>query len=72
MFPHPNTVAEVRTMQNRDLLRKASQERLAKEAMGHVPTPSWIDSGRAVVSRMLVWISSIAVSSLSTGRLARA
>jgi hypothetical protein len=72
MFPHPNTVFEVRTLQNRDLLRKASQERLAKEATRHAPFPSWIDIGSASVSRMLTSISAITATSLSSRRLARA
>ena len=72
MFPDPNTVFEVRTLQNRDLLRKASQERLAKEATRHAPSPSWIDIGSASVSRMLTSISAITATSLSSRRLARA
>jgi hypothetical protein len=72
MFPHPNTVADVRTMQNQDLLRNAARERLAKEATRNDPISSWMDSGRASMSRMLVWIASLAVSFLSTRRLANA
>ena len=36
MFSHPNTVAEVRTLQNRDLLRNAARERLASAVADEV------------------------------------
>jgi hypothetical protein len=72
MFPHPNTVSEVRTLQNRDLLAAAARERLAKEARRNAPTPSWIHGGRASVSRMLAWMSAMAAMSLSTRQLANA
>jgi hypothetical protein len=72
MFPHPNTVADVRTMQNGDLLRIAARERLAKEATRHTSSPSWIDIGAASVSRMRAWISATAATSQSPRRLARA
>lgn len=72
MFPHPNTVIEVRTLQNRDLLTKAAQERLAREAPRHAPSPSWMDSGHSAVVRMLASISAMAATSLSLRRLARA
>jgi hypothetical protein len=72
MFPHPNTVFEVRTLQNRDLLRTAARERLAKEATRPHPAPSWMDSGRASVSRLLAAMSAITATSLSIRPLARA
>jgi hypothetical protein len=72
MFPHPNTVSEVRMMQNRDLLAVAARERLAKEATRNVLTPSRSGSGRGSVSRMLAGMSAMAAMSLSTRRLAKA
>jgi hypothetical protein len=72
MFPHPNTVSEVRMMQHRDLLVVAARERLAKEATRKVLPPSGSGSGRASVSRMLVGMCAMAATSLSTRRLAKA
>jgi hypothetical protein len=59
MFPHPNTVADVRTLQNRDLLRNA-------------PSPSWIEMGSASMCRLLAAMSASAATSLFTRPLARA
>jgi hypothetical protein len=72
MFPHPNTVSEVRMMQNRDLLAVAARERLANEAMRNVLTASGSGSGCASVSRMLTGTCAMAATSLSTRRLAKA
>jgi hypothetical protein len=72
MFPHPNTVADVRTLQNQDLLRNAARERLAKEATRHAPSPSWIEMGSASMCRLLVAMSASAATSLFTRPLARA
>jgi hypothetical protein len=72
MFPHPNAVSEVRILQNRDLLAVADRERLAKEATRNVLAPSWIDGGRASVSRVLVGMSAMAATCISTRRLAKA
>jgi hypothetical protein len=72
MFPHLNTVSEVRMMQNRDLLVVAARERLANEATRNVLTPSRSGSGRTSVSRMLTGMSAMAATPLSTRRLAKA
>ena len=72
MFPHPNTVFEVRTLQNRDMLAVAARERLAREATRNAPAPSWIDRGRKVVSHILALIAATIAMSPSTRRPASA
>jgi hypothetical protein len=44
MFPHPATVFEVRTLQNRDLLAEGALESLASEATRICPSPI-VDQG---------------------------
>ena len=72
MFPHPDAVCEVRTLQYRDSLAEASQERLANEATRNVPTPAWIDGGLVSVSRILDWIAAVASTTPWSRRLAHA
>jgi hypothetical protein len=72
MLPHPNTVSEVRMMQNGDLRAVAARERLAKEATRNVLAPSRCGSGRASARRMLAGMSAMAATFLSTRRLAKA
>lgn len=72
MFPHPDTVFKVRTMQNRGLLAEPTQARLFREAVNAIPTPSLIDRCRTHVHQILAWIAVAESTSRGTRQLAKA
>jgi hypothetical protein len=72
MFPHPDTVFEVRALQNRELLSEAARERLAKEAARDALSRSSIKGEYASVRRALGWITAFASTAARSRRLAPA